>query len=121
LETPLLLERSGIGDPERLTQAGIKPRISSKRVGEGLREQRAVTVKARLLPRLGLNEQFSRRFGVSRLVLRYLLTQSGPLAAPVYGLAASVSTDDVLKPDLQLLLTQLSTDATGLNVADKAG
>ncbi|MFB9070161.1 GMC family oxidoreductase [Citricoccus parietis] len=121
LETPPLLERSGIGDPDRLRHLGIDPVVSAPRVGEGLREQRGATVKARIRPGLGLNGRLGTTRGLLGAAAQYLATRSGPLASGPYELAASVDSTGGNRPDLQLLLTDISTDGTGLAPADHAG
>jgi choline dehydrogenase-like flavoprotein len=120
LETPLLLERSGIGDPAVLRRAGIEPVVESPAVGEGLIEQRSVTVKARLRPGAGTGPLLDSRVKVAAQAVRYLVTRGGPIATGPYevaGLAASTGT----VPDLQILATMLATDDSGLRVADHAG
>lgn len=119
LESPLLLERSGIGDPEVLADAGIPSLVANPAVGEGLREQRAVTVKARVRDGLGHNHRLTGP-GLTREVARYLTSRRGPLATGPYDLAATIATDGS-DPDVQLLLAQLSTDASGLAPAAHAG
>ncbi|GAA1674784.1 GMC oxidoreductase [Citricoccus zhacaiensis] len=121
LETPSLLERSGIGDPDRLRHLGIDPVVSAPRVGEGLREQRGATVKARIRFGLGLNGRLGTTRGLLGAAAQYLVTRSGPLASGPYPLAASVDSTGGNRPDLQLLLTDISTDGTGLEPADHAG
>ncbi|VXB29828.1 GMC family oxidoreductase [Citricoccus sp. K5] len=121
LETPPLLERSGIGDPDRLRHLGIDPVVSAPRVGEGLREQRGATIKARIRPGLGLNGRLGTTRGLLGATAQYLVTRSGPLSSGPYPLAASVDSTGGNRPDLQLLLTDISTDGTGLAPADHAG
>ncbi|WP_127125492.1 GMC family oxidoreductase [Georgenia sp. SYP-B2076] len=120
LETPLLLERSGIGDPAVLRRAGIEPLVESPAVGEGLVEQRSVIVKARLRPGTGTGPLLDSRTKVAAQAVRYLLTRGGPIATGPYEVAAlAASTGQV--PDLQLLATMLATDDSGLRVGDHAG
>ncbi|MFH5823732.1 GMC family oxidoreductase [Georgenia sp. AZ-5] len=121
LETPLLLERSGIGNGGVLRGAGIEPLVECPAVGEGLIEQRAVTVKARLRDGLGVGPLLDHPAKVAAQAARYLLTRGGPLASGPYELAAlAASTADGV-PDLQILATMLATDDSGLRVADHPG
>ncbi|WP_313815631.1 GMC family oxidoreductase [Citricoccus sp.] len=121
VETPPLLERSGIGDPDRLRHLGIDTVVAAPRVGEGLREQRGATVKARIRPGLGLNSTLGTTRGLLGAAVQYLVARTGPLASGPYPLAASVDSTGGNRPDLQLLLTDVSTDGTGLAPADHAG
>lgn len=124
LESPPLLERSGIGDPAVLARAGIELLVESPNVGERLLEHRGLTVHARLRPGLGLN----RRLGtVPRQLLAgagYLVTRRGPVATGPYDLVGQLrSAPGVPRPDVQILLTPMSTDlsAPGLRLAGYAG
>jgi choline dehydrogenase-like flavoprotein len=124
VKTPLLLERSGIGDPARLTRAGIKPVVTSPNVGERLVEHRAVAVHARLHPGLGLNERLSTVSGQVLATATYLLTRRGPLATGPYDLLGQFrSAPEEARPDVQILMTPMSTDlaADRLRLAHHAG
>lgn len=127
IETPLLLERSGVGRPEVLAAAGIAVRVPSPHVGERVLEQRAVTVKAHVRPGLGLGERLASRSGRFRAGLRYLLTRDGPAATGPYEMTALVAAraradgGRAGRPDAQLLFTPLVTDDTGLRAAPVAG
>lgn len=124
LESPLLLERSGIGDPAILAAAGIEPLVESPHVGERLIEHRAVTVQARLRPGLGLNGRL--RTLPRQLVAGagYLVTRRGPVATGPYDLVGQLrSGPDAERPDVQILLTPMSLDrgAERLRLADHPG
>ncbi len=122
IESPLLLERSGIGEPERLAAAGIDVRVPSPRVGEGVIEQRSVEVRVRLRTGLGNNHRLDSSATRGVEALRYAVTRRGPLATPAYEVSAAVATDPASdRVDAQVLFTALSTDASGLAVADHAG
>lgn len=113
IESPLLLERSGIGDPEVLHNVGVTPRVANRRVGEGVIEHRAVPVRVRLRPGLGWNETLSSRTGLLRSALRYAARRDGPLATGPYELAALLrSTPHAPRPDALSLWTAMSADPT---------
>jgi choline dehydrogenase len=59
VETPLLLERSGIGHPDVLRGAGIDVRVESPNVGERILEQRAVSIQVRLKGDLGSTQRLN--------------------------------------------------------------
>jgi choline dehydrogenase-like flavoprotein len=48
VETPLLLERSGIGSPDVSRRAGVEVRVESPNVGERVIEQRGVKIQVRV-------------------------------------------------------------------------
>ncbi|QKW37588.1 GMC family oxidoreductase N-terminal domain-containing protein [Actinomadura sp. NAK00032] len=86
--TPLILQRSGIGDPRRLAAAGIEPLVDLPGVGRGLRDHPAVPILATPLP------------GVCRAGLPWyevMARPPGPGGAPDLGifLASNVTTADV--------------------------
>lgn len=54
INTPLILQRSGIGDPDRLEGAGVRPRVELLGVGRNLIDHPAVAIWA--LPRTGVGE-----------------------------------------------------------------
>lgn len=119
--SPTLLERSGIGAPEVLASAGIAGLVAAPNVGRRVIEQRAVTVSASLDPRLGTGRGSSRP---SRLlaVAHYLRGRRGPYATADHQLAAVVrSSDDVDRPDVQLLSSRPWPDASDDGGDDPVG
>ena len=81
VQSPQLLELSGIGAPEVLDDAGIPLLHALPGVGENYRDHFVVRSSWRVNHHDTLN-QSTRGFGLARSVLRYLLTRSGPLSAP---------------------------------------
>lgn len=122
VETPLLLERSGIGAGETLNRAGIRLRHESPHVGQRVIEQRAVTLKLRLRPGLGHNTELNSWPKRIWQGVKYVANRKGPLATGPYPIRASIRTFPELQhPDAEMLLTTISTDATGMAVAEQAG
>jgi choline dehydrogenase len=60
IESPLLLERSGIGQPQLLSQLGISPQVDSPNVGERVIEQRITMVQVRFTRQLGIAQDLAR-------------------------------------------------------------
>lgn len=79
INSPLLLERSGIGDPQMLSGHGIPIVAASAKVGRGLREHLGVTLPYRLQGARSLNQSFYGK-GLVKSALQYVLTRRGPLA-----------------------------------------
>ena len=122
IESPLLLERSGIGRAEVLGRAGVGLRVEHPKIGEQVIEHRAVTVKARLRPGLGHNPRLDTRTKRLAMAARYLVHRGGMLGrGPVDLIGLVRATPDADRPDAQLLFASLSTDDTGLAVADHPG
>ncbi|MBX7433899.1 GMC family oxidoreductase N-terminal domain-containing protein [Mycobacterium sp. Y57] len=105
LNTPKLLQLSGIGPGEVLKSAGVGIYLERENVGRGLREHRCATMRFRLKEDLGYNRQLSGNFAQALTGARYLATRKGPLAAPSFDVLAFVkSRPEVDRVDGQLLL-----------------
>lgn len=109
IASPQLLQVSGIGPADTLRAAGVEVLVDRARVGTGLREHRSMTLQYRLIDRGGYNPLLSSAFGQGRAALRYLLTHRGPLALPVYDVAAYIKSRPQLdRPDAHLLMAPFS-------------
>ncbi|WP_321390513.1 GMC family oxidoreductase [Emcibacter sp.] len=104
MESPQILERSGIGDPDHLKQIGITPVTHSPDVGNRLREHLAFAMPHRLKHQDGINRSFF-GLGLLKSVLQYYLFHSGPMATGPFevGGFANIAHPDG-RPDLQLYL-----------------
>jgi choline dehydrogenase-like flavoprotein len=122
IETPLLLERSGIGRPDVLHACGIPVRIESPNVGERLIEQRGVALQVRLRPREtatfrpggpSTSKGLSGWPGQIGAALRYLATGTGPLATAGYDLVCQFkSARERDRPDIQGLFVPMALDTS---------
>lgn len=102
IESPLLLERSGIGRPAVLATAGVAAVVESPNVGERMIEQRAVSMQVRFRRRLGATEQLNTGPKQVRQVVRYLATRRGPVATSGYDVVSAFrSSPEVERPDVQ--------------------
>lgn len=105
LNSPKLLQLSGIGPKEVLTAAGVQVYLARDRVGRGLREHRCAAMRFRLNGDLGYNRQLSGSLAQAKTGVKYLATRKGPLAAPSFDLIAFVkSRPDAERVDAQLML-----------------
>jgi choline dehydrogenase-like flavoprotein len=105
LQSPKLLQLSGIGPREVLTAAGVPVYLDRDNVGRGLREHRCATLRLELKEDLGYNRKLSSNLGQALTGMRYLATRKGPLATPSFDVLAFVkSRPDVERVDGQLLL-----------------
>ncbi|SHN15401.1 GMC family oxidoreductase [Cryptosporangium aurantiacum] len=107
LETPKLLELSGIGNAEVLRGAGIDVVLDRPMVGEDMIEHRYFPLQLRLNnPKLGYNARLSSKAGQALSGLKYLATRKGPVASPAYDLVGFLkTTPDQPRVDAQILLT----------------
>jgi len=104
MESPQLLERSGIGDGALLQALGIAVIAHSPDVGNRMREHLSYAMPHRLRRRGGINRSF---FGAGLAVsaLRYLLTRGGALATGPFEVGAFLNAAHPDgRPDLQLYL-----------------
>ena len=109
-ETPMLLERSGIGDPPVLRRAGIDVRVESPNVGENLREHHGLGIQARLAPGLGYNHLMRSRFMQGVTGARYLVTRDAPIGIGGYDLTGFFkSSPDRPRPDVMFVMAPQST------------
>jgi choline dehydrogenase len=109
IATPTLLQRSGIGPRDVLTEAGIDVRVDSPNVGENVREHRCFPLQMRLNKDIGYNRLLSSRPRQGLSGLRWMLSRTGPIATPAYDMITFFRTADGLdRPDAQALLTPYS-------------
>jgi choline dehydrogenase-like flavoprotein len=111
VETPLLLERSGIGRPDLLRAHGIEVRAESPNVGERIIEQRGAALQVTLGRMAGHARRLSRGTGQLAEALRYLATGGGPLSTGGYDLVCQFKSDPSLaRPDVQGLFVPMAVD-----------
>ncbi len=82
VDTPKLLQLSGLGDGEALSAAGIETRRHLPAVGANLQDHLCASFYYRA-NRPTLNGTFASLFGQAALGLQYLLTRKGPFAMSV--------------------------------------
>lgn len=87
MESPLLLQRSGIGDADRLAAAGIPLVTHSPDVGERMIEHLSLSIPFRLDKGKGTNRSFF-GIGAAFAMLRYLLRGDGVLATGPFEVGA---------------------------------
>ena len=93
INSPQLLELSGIGQPELLTRLGIEIRHPLKGVGENLRDHYAPRMKWTVPGSLGLTyNDKARGLGLVWQALRYAITGKGLLGLPASPVRAYVRT-----------------------------
>ncbi|MFC9355106.1 GMC family oxidoreductase [Rhodococcus sp. NPDC057014] len=124
LESPLLLERSGIGAPEVLRAAGVPVLVESPKVGENLREHRGILLQFRLKGTAGFNQQINSAVKQLWTGFKYLFTRDGVISYGGYNLVAMYKSDPASPgPDTQSFFTPISTSGvnptTGRMVVDK--
>lgn len=87
MESPLLLQRSGIGETNRLRAAGIAPLVHSPDVGERMIEHLSISMPFRLERGRGTNRNFF-GIGAALAMLRYLVRRDGIMATGPFEVGA---------------------------------
>ncbi|KAA0933721.1 GMC family oxidoreductase [Streptomyces apricus] len=103
---PLLLERSGVGDPEVLTAAGVHLVAANPAVGDNLRQRRGAVMALRLKGLSGRNRQPVAPAARPWSPFTHLLRRSGePTDSGTRVLAVLSSDRGAPHPDMTLLFT----------------
>ena len=114
INSPQLLQLSGVGDAALLARHGIEVVATSPAVGRNLQDHLAVSYFYRSkVPTL--NDVFVPLAGKVKLGLRYLATRRGPLAMSVNQAGGFIKSDPSrARPNLQLYFNPISYTAQGL-------
>lgn len=105
LNSPKLLQLSGIGPREVLAAAGVPVLLDRDSVGRGMREHRCTTLRVELKEDLGYNKQLSSSLAQAVTGAKYLATRKGPLAAPAFDIVGFVKTQPgIERPDGQIMM-----------------
>ncbi|MEQ9641528.1 MAG: GMC family oxidoreductase N-terminal domain-containing protein [Alphaproteobacteria bacterium] len=124
INSPQLLELSGIGQPERLQGLGIEVRHALPGVGENLRDHFAPRTRWAVGKRGITYNDRGRGLGLAQQALRYALTGKGMLATVGAPMRAFVkSRDDLEAPDLLLGWVPMLTEpgANGPVISKNSG
>ncbi len=114
INSPQLLELSGIGDGERLRGLGIAPRVHAPRVGENLQDHFQSRLVMRARRPVTLNDAYHnplRRIGMG---VDFLMRGRGYLTVSA-GIAAAFfrTREELATPDIQVHFVPFSTDSMG--------
>ena len=110
VNSPQLLELSGIGDPEMLRAAGIEVRAALPGVGANLQDHYVVSMQYRLQDCVSVNE-LSRGWRLVREGLRYATRRKGLLTMSAAHVQAYVRTRPGLDgPDVQFHILPATVD-----------
>ena len=109
LNSPKILQLSGIGSASTLTAAGVRPRLERAAVGRHMREHRVLFMQYRLnAPHLSQNREFTGLRLIGN-VLKYAALRRGLMAQAAYEVGAFVRSRPGLdRPDVQLLMGPFS-------------
>jgi choline dehydrogenase len=112
--SPAILERSGIGDGERLRATGIETVRHLPGVGENLQDHLQIRCAYRVEGVETLNRRAGSLWGKARIGLEYLLARSGPMAMAPSQLGIFARSDPrFATPNLEYHVQPLSLAAFG--------
>ena len=108
VNSPQVLELSGVGDGERLRELGIETAHHLPGVGENLQDHFAIRMSWRVTRRITYNEK-TRGIGLILEGLKYLWNRTGVLALSAANITGYVRTrEGVETPDVQYFMTPAS-------------
>lgn len=117
LETPRLLQMSGIGPASVLQDADVAIVHESPDVGRNIIEHRCLTMRWSARADWSVNDQY-RGLRLVANGARWLLTNGGPLAAPYADVAAFVRVDpQASRPDAMVFAMPYSIERNSMPVA----
>jgi choline dehydrogenase len=121
INSPQLLQLSGVGDPGHLAPLGIAVVHDLKGVGHNLQDHPAMTVKQLCTQPITLLSQTGPVTSALQ-VARYFLTGGGPAAYHGGEAQMLVKTrPDIVAPDLQYFMTNILYTNNGRTIIDKHG
>ena len=117
VNSPQLLELSGIGDAQRLAELGIDVVQDLRGVGENLQDHLQLRMAYRVTGVRTLNTASAHWWGKFMIGLQYALFQSGPMSMAPSQLGAFAKSDPddpaLTRPDLEYHVQPLSLDRFG--------
>ncbi len=114
VNSPKILELSGIGQAELLSGFGLDCRHNLPGVGENLQDHLQIRTVFKIRNGETLNQRANSLFGKIGMGLEYLLFQKGPLSMAPSQLGIFAKSDPRLEtPDLEYHVQPLSTDKLG--------
>ena len=116
LESPQILQRSGIGPAALLEKLGIPVVHANPRVGANLREHLLLGISFGVKSWSDTENRQYAGLSLIRNVLRYYLIRKGPMAQSPCHAGAFIRSDEGLgTPDIQLMFNPYSREGTGFS------
>nr|WP_325251310.1 GMC family oxidoreductase N-terminal domain-containing protein [Amylibacter sp.] len=114
IHSPAILESSGIGQPQRLRDAGIDVLQNAPDVGENLQDHLQLRMVFRVENARTLNQMANSLSGKIAMGAQYLWNRSGPLSMAPSQFGIFIRSDPRLAtPDLEYHIQPLSTERLG--------
>ena len=118
LQSPQLLQLSGIGPQALLREFGIPVIANRPGVGENLQDHLQVRLLYEVTKPITTNDQLRSWIGRAKIGLQWLLLRDGPLAVGINqgGMFCRALPDEAKTPDIQFHFATLSADTAGGDV-----
>jgi choline dehydrogenase len=114
INSPKILEHSGIGRADILSDNGIAVAHESAGVGENLQDHLQIRTVFKVKNTKTLNERANSLFGKVGIALQYAWNRSGPMSMAPSQFGLFTKSDEMLEtPDLEYHVQPLSTDKLG--------
>ncbi len=114
INSPKILELSGIGRANVLSDLGISVQHESDGVGENLQDHLQIRTVYKVKNAKTLNTQANSVVGKAKIGLQYLFTQTGPMSMAPSQFGMFTKSDPSMEtPDLEYHVQPLSTDKLG--------
>ena len=123
IQSPQLLQLSGIGPGDLLQRHGIAVRHALPGVGENLQDHLQVRLIFECTRPITTNDELNSWLGQAKIGLQWLLARSGPLAVGINqgGCFMRALPDEAATPDVQFHVATLSADMAGAKVHPFSG
>jgi choline dehydrogenase len=115
LQSPQILQLSGVGPADLLRKLGIPVVADSPEVGANLQDHYQARLIVRLKERISLNDQVRNPVALARMGLQWMLAGSGPLTVGAGQVGGAACTEYAVggRPDVQFNVMPLSVDKPG--------
>lgn len=122
LQSPQLLQLSGIGPPALLQSLGLPVQVAREGVGANLQDHLQARVIFRCTQPITTNDALRSVFGKLAIGLDYVFRRSGPMAIGInQGGIFARAMPDATRPDVQFHFATLSSDMAGSPVHTFSG
>jgi choline dehydrogenase len=123
LQSPQILQLSGVGPASLLRGLGIPVIADSPEVGRNLQDHYQARLIVRLKDRISLNDQVRNPVELAKMGLQWLLAGNGPLTVGAGQVGGAACTEFARggRPDVQFNVMPLSVDKPGDPLHDYSG
>ncbi len=116
INSPQILQCSGIGDPAQLEAAGVETRHALPGVGKNLQDHLQIRLVFKTNKRT-LNDELNNPLKRMLVGMQYILTRTGPLTLAASQVTVFTrSSEKAVRPDIQFHMQPLSADKPGEGV-----